>query len=74
MAVKSFTLSQIAWYRTMKEAFAQRGLDVDAFFQQCGNGAKPSSELEVGYLSDLFSCAWCRLLWRWTWCVTRVCA
>jgi len=58
MAVKSFTLSQIAWYRTMKEAFAQRGLDVDAFFQQCGNGAKPSSELEVGYLSDLFSCAW----------------
>lgn len=58
MAAKSFTLSQIAWYRTMREAFALRGLDVDDLVAKSGMSVKPTDELDADYLSDLFTCVW----------------
>lgn len=58
MAVKSFTLSQIAWFRTMSDAFRQRGLDADELMAHCGVPVGPTDEMDVHHLSDLFSGMW----------------
>lgn len=58
MAVKSFTLSQIAWFRTMREAFALRGLDVDDLLAKSGLSDQLTDELDPIELSDLFTSLW----------------
>lgn len=58
MAVKAFTLSQIAWYRTMSDAFRQRGLDADELLVKCGVPIGSTDEMDVNHLSDLFSAMW----------------
>lgn len=58
MAVKSFTLSQIAWFRTMSDAFRLRGLDANELLGRCGVPIGPADEMDVHHLSDLFSAMW----------------
>ncbi|TAK95170.1 MAG: AraC family transcriptional regulator [Aquabacterium sp.] len=58
MAIKSFTLSQIAWYRTMSDAFRQRGLNADDLLAKSGVPIGPTDEMDVHHLSDLFSGMW----------------
>jgi len=58
MAVKSFTLSQIAWFRTMSDAFCQRGLDADELLAKSGVPVGATNEMDVHHLSDLFSGMW----------------
>lgn len=58
MAIKSFTLSQIAWFRTMSDAFAQRGLNMDELLATCGVPIGATDQMDVHHLSDLFSGIW----------------
>ena len=58
MAIKSFTLSQIAWYRTMSDAFRQRGLDADELLPACGVPVDATHKMDVQHLSDLYSAMW----------------
>lgn len=58
MAAKSFTLSQVAWYRTMADAFRQRGLDADELMQACGVPIDAAHKTDVHQLSDLYSAMW----------------
>ena len=58
MAIKSFTLSQIAWFRTMSDAFQQRGLNADELLATCGVPIGATDEMDVHHLSDLFSGIW----------------
>ncbi|MFT3858050.1 MAG: AraC family transcriptional regulator ligand-binding domain-containing protein [Aquabacterium sp.] len=55
---KSFSLSQIAWFRTMSDAFAQRGLDADDILAACGVKVDATHRMDVQHLSDLFSGMW----------------
>lgn len=58
MAIKSFTLSQIAWFRTMSDAFSQRGLDAEVLLAKSGVPIGATDEMDVHHLSDLFSGMW----------------
>jgi len=58
MAVKSFTLSQIAWFRTMDDAFRQRGLDAHELMHACGVPVDATHKMDVHHLSDLYSAMW----------------
>lgn len=58
MAIKAFTLSQIAWFRTMGDAFRQRGLNADELLAKSGVPIGPTDEMDVRHLSDLFSGMW----------------
>lgn len=57
MAVKSFSMSQIAWFNTMRDALSLRGLDMDELVRQCGQTFN-ALEMDVNALSDLMSCVW----------------
>mgnify|MGYP003350986365 CR=1 FL=1 len=58
MAAKSFSLSQMAWFRTMADAFAQRGLDPDVILHACGGSTAETHKMDVQQLSDLYSAMW----------------
>lgn len=57
MAVKSFSMSQVAWFSTMRDALALRGLDMDELVAQSGL-TDCALEMDVNALSDVFSCVW----------------
>lgn len=57
MAIQSFSLSQIAWFVTMREALSLRGLDLDELLRQSGLLGS-CAEMDVNFLSDVYSCVW----------------
>ena len=56
--MKPMLISDVGWCKAMKDAFAQRGLDVDALLAEAGIDLAQTEELDLGELTDGFSRAW----------------
>lgn len=56
--MKPMLISDVGWCKAMRDAFAQRGLDVDALLAEAGIDLAQTEELDLGELTDGFSRAW----------------
>jgi AraC-like DNA-binding protein len=56
-AMKPMLISDVGWCKAMKDAFAQRGFDVDALLADAGLDLT-KEEIDIGELTDGFSRAW----------------
>lgn len=56
--MKPMLISAVGWCKAMKDAFTQRGLDVDALLAEAGVDLAEVEELDLGELTDGFSRAW----------------
>lgn len=56
--MKPMLISDVGWCKAMKDAFTQRGLDVDALLAEAGVDLSQAEELDLAELTDGFSRAW----------------
>ncbi|HEX6707674.1 MAG TPA: AraC family transcriptional regulator [Albitalea sp.] len=56
--MKPMLISDVGWCKAMKDAFTQRGLDVDALLAQAGVNLESADEVDLADLTDGFSRAW----------------
>ena len=56
--MKPMLMSDVGWCKAMKDAFVQRGLDVEALLAEAGVDCGTSEEVDLGELTDGFSRAW----------------
>jgi len=56
--MKPMLISDVGWCKAMKDAFAQRGLDVDVLLDEAGVDLRASEQVDLGELTDGFSRAW----------------
>lgn len=56
--MKAMLISDVGWCKAMKDAFTQRGLDVDALLAEAGVDLSAAGQVELGALTDGFSRAW----------------
>lgn len=56
--MKRMLISDVGWCKAMRDAFTQRGLDVEALLAEAGVDLANGEELDLGELSDGFSRAW----------------
>ena len=56
--MKPMLISDVGWCKAMKDAFAQRGLDVDSLLAEAGVDLSQAEQLDLAELTDGFSRAW----------------
>jgi AraC-like DNA-binding protein len=56
--MKPMLISDVGWCKAMKDAFTQRGLDVDGLLAEAGVDLSQAEELDLAELTDGFSRAW----------------
>lgn len=56
--MKPMLMSDVGWCKAMKDAFAQRGLDVESLLAEAGVDLEASGEIDLAQLTDSFSRAW----------------
>jgi len=56
--MKPMLMSDVGWCKAMRDAFTQRGLDVESLLAEAGIDLACVQQIELGELTDRFSRAW----------------